>query len=194
MNIWPKRLPEHIPEGAQVYWEGSVKGAWYLLGRASYFGLEQGAGVVFSEDLAVEFQKRGKTVNALDGVDYVDIWRPGETIEQTRTRYRVNKNLARNDLVAACTAEPELDFLVLTRRVDGAYLTVWYARTSDQHVTMYRRRPLPNCCRRNHISYIVARIFAETCDRTHQVAVNPFRAFGSMVISLWVMFGLSWDG
>ena len=111
-----------------------MNGAWYLLGRASYFALEQGAGVVFSQELAIEYMRRSKTVNAVDGVDYVDIWRPAETIEQTRTRYRVNKELARSDLVAACTSEPELDFLILTRRVDGAYLTVWHARTSDQRV------------------------------------------------------------
>ena len=125
-------LADYIPEDAQVYWESDVKGAWYLLGRASYFALEQGAGVVFSKDLAVEFLRRSKTIHAVDGVDYVDIWRRNETIEQTLTRYRVNKELARSDLAAACGAEPELDFLVLTRRVEGAYVTVWYPRSSDR--------------------------------------------------------------
>jgi hypothetical protein len=125
-------LIEHIPQGAQVYWEGNVKGAWYLLGRASYFALEQGAGVVFSRDLAIEYLRRSKTIETVDGVDYADVWRPGETNAQTRTRYRVDKELVRGDLAAACRSETELDFLLLTRRVDGAYITVWHPRTSAQ--------------------------------------------------------------
>ena len=72
-------LLEQIPEGAQVYWEGNAKGAWLLLGRPSYFADAQGAGVVFSDDLAVEYLKRSRIAQAIDGVDYVDIWRPFKT-------------------------------------------------------------------------------------------------------------------
>lgn len=127
-------LIEQIPEGAQVYWEGNTKGAWFLLGRPSYFADTQGAGTVFSGPLALEFLKRSRIVQAVDGVDYVDIWHPAKTGELPVKKSPVEKNLERSDLVTACANAPELDFLVLTRQVEGAFITVWHPRTHDQPV------------------------------------------------------------
>lgn len=127
-------LLEHIPQGAQVYWESNVKGAWFLLRRPSYFASVQGAGAVFSEPLAAEILKRSPIANSIDGVDYVDIWRPVKTVAEYAERLEVSKQLDRIDLVDACTNAPELDFLVLTRQVAGAYLMVWSPRTHDQAV------------------------------------------------------------
>lgn len=123
-------LVEHIPEGAQVYWEGSAKGAWFLLGRPSYFASIQGAGTVFAEPLAEEFWRRSLIVHELDGVDYVDIWHAFKTQEEREAWSEVQKELDRNDLVTACTNAPELDFMVLTRKVDGAYLADWYPQVN----------------------------------------------------------------
>lgn len=127
-------LLEQIPEGAQVYWEGNAKGAWLLLGRPSYFADAQGAGVVFSEDLSVQYLKRSRVAQAIDGVDYVNIWRPFKTLEEYTERLTAQKELGRGDLVDACTSAPELDFLVLTRQVDEAYLMDWQPRTQGQAV------------------------------------------------------------
>ncbi len=123
---------EQIPEGAEVYWEGTVKGAWFLLRRPSYFANAQGAGVVFSQALALEFHKRSKVALAIDGVDYVNIWRPFKTAAEYVERLKVQKKLTRSDIVDACINAPELDFLILTRRVDGAYLLVWNPRTRNR--------------------------------------------------------------
>ena len=123
---------EQIPEGAEVYWEGTVKGAWFLLLRPSYFADIQGAGTVFSQALALEFLKRSRVAHAIDGVDYVDIWRPAKTAAEYAERLKATKKLARGDLANACATAPELDFLVLTRRIDGAYLLAWQPRTRDQ--------------------------------------------------------------
>ena len=125
-------LLEQIPPGAQVYWEGDPKGPWFLLGRPSYFADAQGAGVVFSKPLAVEYQKRSLIARAIDGVDYMDIWRPFKSADERKERFRAQKLLIRIDLVDACGSAPELDFMVLTRQVDGAYLMVWHPRTADQ--------------------------------------------------------------
>ncbi len=127
-------LLAQIPEGAEVYWEGNAKGAWLLLRRPSYFADAQGAGVVFSDDLAVEYLKRSQIAQALDGVDYVNIWRPFKTREEYNERLKARKKIDRGDIFDACTNAPELDFLVLTRRVDGAYLMVWRPQTHDQVV------------------------------------------------------------
>ncbi len=125
-------LVEQIPEGAQVYWEGNAKGAWFLLRRPGYFASIQGAGGVFSEPLAVEFWRRSRVVNSLDGVDYVDIWQPYKNRKEQEAHLEVRTGLTRNDLVSACTGAPNLDYLVLTRQVTGAYLTVWHPQTHDQ--------------------------------------------------------------
>ena len=127
-------LLEQIPEGAQVYWEGNAKGAWLLLGRPSYFADAQGAGVVFSDDLAVEYLKHSRIAQAIDGVDYVDIWRPFKTRDEYNERLKARKKIDRGDLVDACANAPELDFLVLSREVDGAYLLDWRPQTRDQVV------------------------------------------------------------
>lgn len=127
-------LLEQIPQGAQVYWEGTAKGPWFLLGRPSYFADAQGAGVVFSQDLAVEYLKRSKIAAAIDGVDYVDIWRPFKTSDEYKERLKATKKLTRSDLVDACANAPELDFLVLSRRVEGEYSMVWNPRTHDRAV------------------------------------------------------------
>ncbi|NNE82791.1 MAG: hypothetical protein HKN28_02360, partial [Alphaproteobacteria bacterium] len=125
-------LLEQIPEGAQVYWEGTVKGAWFLLGRPSYFADIQGAGAVFSQALAVEYLKRARIIQAIDDVEYVDIWRPFDTNEEYQERLKVQKSLRRSELVDVCLSAPELDFLVLTRQVEGAYMAEWLRRTVDQ--------------------------------------------------------------
>jgi len=136
-------LIEKIPEGAQVYWEGSVKGPWFLLRRPSYFADAQGAAVVFSQDLALEYLKRSKIAHAVEGVDYVDIWRPFKTVDEYRERLKAKKKLDKLDLADACANAPELDFLVLTRRVEGAYLMVWNPRTLEQVADAPSTAPKP---------------------------------------------------
>ncbi|NKB50591.1 MAG: hypothetical protein GKS02_14640 [Alphaproteobacteria bacterium] len=128
-------LFDHIPQGAQVYWQGNTKGAWFLLGRPSYFADTLGSGTVFSEPLAVEFLKRGQIIHALDGVDYVDIWRPATVREQPVNKSDVVKELARDDLVTACTNAPALDFLMLTRKIDGQIIISAYGRYRTGKVT-----------------------------------------------------------
>ena len=125
-------LREQIPQGAQVYWEGTVKGAWFLLGRPSYFGDSQGSGAVFSEPLAVEYLKRSRVAMALDDVDYISIWRPFKTREEYMERLVADKELSRGDLVTTCNNAPELDFMMLRRQIEGAYLTEWKPRTRAQ--------------------------------------------------------------
>lgn len=121
-------LIAQIPPGSQVYWEGNAKGAWFLLGRPNYFGDVVGAGSVFSEGLAKVFLKRSRIIFAIDGIEYVDIWRSVDTIAAHSHRALKFKKLTRSDLVQACVDAPELDFLMLSREVDGAYLSVWYPR------------------------------------------------------------------
>lgn len=124
-------LLEHIPPGAQVYWESDSKGTWFLLGRPSYVSGTQGAGSVFSKSLALEFLRRSQIAKAIDGVDYVDIWDSGNTLAAARAQARELKQLSRSDIVAACTNASELDFMLLTRAVDDLYLTVWFPRTGE---------------------------------------------------------------
>lgn len=124
-------LRDQIPQGAQVYWEGDVKGAWYLLRRPSFFSGTQGAGAVFSRALGEEFWRRSRIVHDLDGVDYVDIWRPFASPREFAASRRVDRQLTLDDLTAVCSRAPQLDFMVLTRLVGDAYIATWLPPAHD---------------------------------------------------------------
>ena len=54
-----------MAKNAQVYWHGQLLPTWTLLGRPSFFSSEQGAGLVFNRETAVEFARRMRPFVAL---------------------------------------------------------------------------------------------------------------------------------
>jgi hypothetical protein len=49
---------EQVPPTAQVYWHLELLPTWAMLGRASWVSPNQGAGIVFNRDTAMEFARR----------------------------------------------------------------------------------------------------------------------------------------
>jgi hypothetical protein len=54
-----------IPPGAQVLWPAPGVPAWMLLGRYSWFSVDQGAGIVFSRSTALTYAAREEASRAL---------------------------------------------------------------------------------------------------------------------------------
>lgn len=136
VSLWDKRGPwqsgiengfdaaalqAQIPESAQVYWERDNRGAWMVLRRASYVSSTQGAGIAFSRPTALEYRDRTDRLQPLMQREVIDIFR--------------NKQKAVADLPpltpellkTACHRAPELDFMILSRRVDGKFIAQWRA-------------------------------------------------------------------
>jgi hypothetical protein len=82
-----------IAEDAQVLWVDSATGPWFALGRASYWSLQQMAGLVFSRPLTVEMDRREKLL--------------------TRPRTRAESSLSVLDYT--CASNPALDYIVSPR-------------------------------------------------------------------------------
>ena len=56
----------HLPENAQVYWEGdSLIGTWLVLHRASYFNAAHFAGQIFNRDTALDGRFRANRLSKL---------------------------------------------------------------------------------------------------------------------------------
>lgn len=49
-----------VPPGAVVFWEENAASVWFLLGRRSYLGAEQGAGLPFERQTAMEYARRAR--------------------------------------------------------------------------------------------------------------------------------------
>ncbi len=120
----PQDLPAFVADAENVYWERGVDLLWLKLGRASHYSCIQGAGAMFFAGTAAEFRRRTDALSGLNTADFADDPRgpcalkraPGEEGPATREQ-----------LESSCRALPELDALVLTRRVQGVPSTAWRA-------------------------------------------------------------------
>ena len=112
-----------IPQQSQVYWDHEVQGAWFLLRRASYFSVNQGGGVLFNRQTALEFSRRAdhfalleaqqttcRMLNELNGRDAQaldDCYPTDEVVEEL------------------CAGEPGLDYMVFGRELGRGVVADW---------------------------------------------------------------------
>jgi hypothetical protein len=101
--------------GAQVFWEGDVRGAWLLLDRPSYVSTLQGAGLAFNRRTAMAVRDRADVVEPLIGRNLLDKNGPVPPLP----------TLTGANLRDACRGDAALDALVLSRGVAGAYAARW---------------------------------------------------------------------
>jgi hypothetical protein len=97
-----------LPPGAQVFWPGSHARAWLLLGRPTWFSDDQGAGIVFQRQTAIEFADR-----KLASRDLQSAIANCAMVEQPACR--IDARPARD----LCGRRDGPDYLVLNARVDG---------------------------------------------------------------------------
>lgn len=115
----PSSLTDLLPGKAPIYWEGDVAPPWFLLKRASYFSCDQGAGALFSRGTAISYEKRYKTFQKLQTLDF------RQYSFCPLTDARRTAPLQRHELSALCAKEAELGALVLTERVADAPYRLW---------------------------------------------------------------------
>jgi hypothetical protein len=118
----PAVFDSALAPDAQVFWESDVRGAWFLLRRPSYFSSRQGAGLLFHRETAMTFLHRAKILEPLMGKDLVK-W-PDKTDPDT-PEYIPLPALDRGLLRQTCQQDTNLDAMVLSRAVDGAYAARW---------------------------------------------------------------------
>lgn len=115
----PPDLLAQIPEDASVFYEGFSGRVWFLLGRKSYVGRLHGAPATFWRPLALEFKRRADALAPLETPNL-----PGFGVKLS-TASLVYPPIAAADIFQACKRAPELDVMLLRRRVDGVYTGRW---------------------------------------------------------------------
>lgn len=118
-NFDVSALQALIPENATVYFERDSRGAWLMLRRATYGSVSQGAGINFNRDSALAYAKATGNLTTILGRQPMDIFRREDDIDTTQA------TLVRADIDKVCTAATDLDFMLLSRRVEDAYSVVW---------------------------------------------------------------------
>ena len=103
-----------LPPGAQVFWSGSYGKTWLALGRPTWFSVDQGAGIVFNRDTALEYAARMRaSVEMQTAIDNCAL------VEQPACRIDVRP--ARE----LCARQDGPDYLVLNARIDGHTAVEW---------------------------------------------------------------------
>lgn len=104
-----------IPPQATVYWEDELRYTWFVLGRSSYGSNPQMAGAVFNRGTALEGRQRLARLEQLGMSDGI---RKRTRLENAEAGRRL-KPPTEASLAHAC-ADPELDFVVLSRKLGPA--------------------------------------------------------------------------
>jgi len=103
-----------IAPGAQVFWPARHSPAWLALGRSTWFSADQGAGIVFNRDTAIEYAARKRAsrdlISANENCAYAG---PGAC--------RIELRPAR----ALCERRGAPDYLVLHARIEGRGSVEW---------------------------------------------------------------------
>jgi hypothetical protein len=112
-----------IPLQSQVYWDHEVQGAWFLLRRASYFSVNQGGGVLFNRQTALEFSHRADQFALLEAQ---------RTTCQMLTELNGRDAQALDDCYPTdevveelCEGEPGLNYMVFGRNLGRGVLADW---------------------------------------------------------------------
>jgi hypothetical protein len=105
----------HPPAGAQVFWPAPSTPAWLLLGTPNWFSADQGAGIVFSRETALQYAAR-KTASA-PLIAVMD----NCYLTARSTECRIASHAPR----ALCRRSDGPDYLVLNGRIEGVAEIGW---------------------------------------------------------------------
>jgi len=103
-----------LPPGAQVYWPGPNGRTWLVLGRPAWISTDQGAGIIFNRETAIEYTARKLAVRDLQSA----IENCSMVAQPT---CRIDARPARE----LCARRDGPDYLVLNARIDGYGTIEW---------------------------------------------------------------------
>lgn len=135
-----------LPADTQIFWENDTTYPWFVLGRPSYVSVTQGAGIAFIRDTALAFGRRIDVVQPLMQIEMTDIYR------RESAAHGELPSLDRAALTAACSRDPVLGALVLSRAVEGSYRAVWEPPVA-QHDEWRAQRGIPQTPVRRYYLY-----------------------------------------
>jgi hypothetical protein len=124
----PKDLAALLPEKASVYWEGGLEMLWLRLQRPSYFSCDQGTGALFYRATAMAYKHRADSFWPLRVGDFTQL----DTCATFDPRPKPERS--RLGVAKLCFREPGLDYLVLTRPLDGMPAKIWNSPVYFQDV------------------------------------------------------------
>lgn len=107
-NVGANPFRDALPPGAQVFWTGPHGRTWLVLGRPTWFSADQGAGIVFNRQTAIEYAERKIASSNLQSA-----MENCALAEQPACR--IDARPARE----LCERRNGPDYLVLNARVDG---------------------------------------------------------------------------
>jgi hypothetical protein len=110
--------------GSNTYWEAGVELMWIKLRRPSYYSCAQGTGVMFYRDTAMEYDRRGLVIRRLNTEDFSENEREMCMIKPDPKQ---DGPKTRASLVDVCRLLPELDTLVIGRKVPTVSWRQWRA-------------------------------------------------------------------
>lgn len=120
---------ELIPANAQVLWPDQPAAVWLLLHRPSYYSHIQGVGVLFNRGNAVVYSQRKKQLMEMQAQAELCALTAGLGIQESSA----TETCFPSDAVAAslCRKAPELEYLVLERRLNRAWVSSWSPNPSS---------------------------------------------------------------
>jgi hypothetical protein len=118
-------LTAALPAGAQVYWPPNPAESWFLLRRPSYVSSLQGAGVLFHRETALDYRRRLRALAPLGGMHHYPFDAARQTCED------IARPPLPGDMIRSCAAAPDLDYLVLTWRVEAFPHGTWHPPRSN---------------------------------------------------------------
>jgi hypothetical protein len=103
-----------LPRNAQVYWYGPYGKTWLVLGRPTWFSIDQGAGIVFNRQTAIEYAgRKAASENLQSAIENCAMVEPPAC--------RIGDRPARE----LCNRQDGPDYLVLNARVEGYAAVEW---------------------------------------------------------------------
>ncbi|HLX80034.1 MAG TPA: hypothetical protein VKS43_05570 [Burkholderiales bacterium] len=103
-----------LPPGAVVFWPGPHGPAWVALGTPTWFSVDQGAGVVFNRETAIEYDRRKRASRELRSSFEYCALAPSQTC-------RIDPQSVR----ALCELPDGPDYAVLNARIEGVAAVEW---------------------------------------------------------------------
>jgi hypothetical protein len=124
-----------VPKNAQVYWHEELKAPWFLLGRPSFIGVGQLAGVLFSRDTALVSWSRVNLLRAV--MANADECEALEWLGQQGGRLQACQ-LPRDAFFNMCRGQPDAaDFLIASTDFGTGVVARWTFAPHDAPPVTY---------------------------------------------------------
>ena len=123
----PDGLASFISDARRIYWEQGLDLLWFGLHYPSYYSCVQRTGAMFYRDVANEYSRRSAGLHVLNTTDFADdddgLCYPKEKLDEFGPTNR-------GQMAKACRELPDLELIVLTRKVPGTPYRSWQAPAS----------------------------------------------------------------